>query len=202
MDLDCAPLTFPQLALIVGAAWSLWVFLRNNRVNTAELLLQIETQYSQLLPALLDYEFTDRYLSKLLPALQKQTARPPKPLNEEELARLEALDRLLRFFVVCARIRRLRVDAGYIDRLNAWYLIVLTNPNRPELVEYVRRFWPTVYFWSLEAGQPWPKRLLTRLATLPTRIAMWWRGAPNRGGAPLHGAAGRVSPASVSTAAP
>jgi hypothetical protein len=74
-------------------------------------------------------------------------------------------------------VRRLRVDSRVLDPMCAWYLRVMCDPKeRPELREYIRRYWPTVFFWSDLAGLPWPRRLFRFVKQIPRRCQFWWAG--------------------------
>jgi len=176
LDIFNDVLLFPTIGLVIGAVWSFWVFSRNNRIKAAEILLQLEKDYSTHLETLLKMESSQEYDSLYKGAIQKQIENPLKELSKEERKNMDDLEAALRYFYVCAYIRELGVDSGYVDRLNAWYLRLLTDKKHPELREYVKRYWPSVYYWAPLAAKPWPKQLFIYTAQVPERLKIWWIG--------------------------
>ena len=172
------------IATPLGALWALLTFHRNNRSKAAEILINIETEYSRHIPTLLQLENMTDYSNIYRRALNISLYRVPGPYSPDESKAIDGLEAALRHFFVCANVRRLSVDAGAIDRLCAWYLRVFVtdrdeagNIRRPELRDYIQRYWPSVYFWAQLAPEPWPKRAIIYLLQIRERVHYWWTGS-------------------------
>jgi hypothetical protein len=177
---------------LFSAIWAIVIFRRNNRIKAAEILLNIEKEYSRHIPALLELEHLRDYDRMYRPALKIAVRESIAQYTSDQSAAINRLEAVLRHFAMCAHVRRLGVDAGAIDRLCAWYLRVMVtdvdengHSIRPELREYIRRYWPTLYLWAPLAPAPWPRRLLIRCGQLNERLKFWWSGswAQRRGSA-------------------
>lgn len=169
------------LALLAATIVGLRSFIKNNRIKAAEIVLAIENGYSQHVPVLLKLEYIEDYRKCFQPALEAALADGTPEYEKEESNAIDDLERCLRFFVVCSAVQRLRVDAGTVDRLCSYYLRVLYTPDtRSELWQYIRRYWPVIYFWAPLAGKPFPKRCVIHLRQLPERVRFWWNGVGPR----------------------
>lgn len=179
---------FGLAVTVCGAMWALLSFRRNNRIKAAEILISIEKDYGSHIPVLLEIEDLNTYAKKYRYALFLVLEDKLAELTEDDNKEIQKLEAVLRHFFVCANVRWLSVDAGAIDRLCAWYLRVLVTDKqldkdgnivdkRPELREYIRRYWPTIYFWAPLAPEPVPKRLLIIIRQLNERRKSWWSGS-------------------------
>jgi hypothetical protein len=163
--------------LVLSGLWAILTFWRNNRIKAAEILLSIETAYSRHIGTLLKIEYMLDYEANFKAAVRKAAYDPNVVYDNEESAAINELEDVLRHFFMCSHVRRLHVDSGTVDRLCAYYLRVLCSESRPELREYIRRFWPTIYFWSDLAGKPWPRRMVIRVKQILPRLKIWWSGS-------------------------
>jgi len=170
---------------IFGGLWAIWTFARSNRTKAAEILIDIEKAYGTHIPTLLAIESVETYDGRFKNALAIELGWKTGTKSSQERRDLKKLESALRHFFVCGNVRRLSVDAGSINHLCAWYLYVMVMDKaegarvvkRPELRAYIRRFWPSVYFWAALAYQPLPKRMLVYLSQVPERINYWWTGS-------------------------
>lgn len=165
------------VGVVVGSFWTLWVYTRNNRIKTAEFLLQLEKEYATHIETFLALEYDADYKRRFKNALKKQITESPDPLSPKESQDLNKLESALRFFFVSLSIKWLRLDAGYVDCLNAYYLRKLRK--HPELSTYVEMYWPQLFFWSDLAGRPLPVRLWRYAKQLPARWNCYWHGCDN-----------------------
>lgn len=178
------------IVVVIGGYWALHSFSRNNRIKAAELMLAAEKEYAQHIDVLLSIENMTSYNGFWRGALSEASKGSPSlaPLQIENINKLEAA---LRHLFVSNSIRSLGVDAKSMGKLHAWYLNVLVTDasngklRRPEMREYIKLYWPTVYFWAELNGLPFPKRLQKLIAQVPDRIALYWqspqiRDAANR----------------------
>lgn len=162
------------LVVVLGAAWTLWVYTRNNRVKTAEFLLQLEGEYAKHQNTFLSLETQQDYEARFKWALIKCTRNPADPLSDVESRNISQVEAALRFLYVGLAIKQLELDAGYCEWLNAYYLRKLTACE--DLSRYIEMYWPSLFYWSQLAGRPAPSRLLIYAKQIPGRWRCYWYG--------------------------
>lgn len=160
--------TLGVIGILGGALWTIWVYSRSNRIKTAEFLLQLEKEYTNHIETFLAIEYDNDYKERFFSALQKQIRKPSGTLTDTESKDINTLEAALRFFFVSLSIKWLRLDSGYLDHLNCYYLRKLRS--RDELSKYVEMFWPQLYFWSELAGRPFPIRCWRYMWQVPARL--------------------------------
>ncbi len=171
---DWAPISGIGLAVATGL-WTVWVYYRNSRVKAAELLHTLEKEYTSHLDTFSILDNKADYDEKLKASLQKQIVIPPVKLEPDELEYMQKLDAAIRFLFLSLTIKRLKLDWGYIERLNAYYLRKLRKYE--DLSKYVEMYWPQVFFWSQLAGRPLPKKCVIYICQLKPRLRAWWHGS-------------------------
>lgn len=164
------------VGVIVAAPWAIVTFRRSNRIKAAEIILALEASYKEHIDTLLQIEYLDEYIKIFKPALERMLSGAPS-LTPQQSKAIDKLERVLRYFFSCVHVRRLRVDSSALAPMCAWYLRVMCDSQeRPELREYIRRYWPAVFFWSELVGLPWPRRVLRFTRQIPNRCQYWWVG--------------------------
>jgi hypothetical protein len=164
------------LVVVVGAPWALVTFRRNNRIKAAELFLKLEDECHQCLPTLLKLESLDDYKETYKAALAKSIPSGPRQYTRPQSNAIDEVEKVLRHFHACYHVRRLGVDAGALDRTYSYYLKMCVSDQRSELRDYLKHFWPNVFFWAQCIGEPWPKRVYIRAKQAWPRTHVWWRG--------------------------
>lgn len=166
-------------AAILGGGWALWTFDRNRRTKAAEILVNLEKEYTaNIIKHLLEIEYLSKYHERYRGALKKvqeSVGTGKLQFTQEESASINDLETVLRHFFLCRRLRRLGVDGLTLDASHTYYLHVLTNvEKRPELVWYIKRYWPTVFEWAEECRTPPIVRPWLHLKRVPKRIGQWF----------------------------
>jgi hypothetical protein len=123
-------------------------------LKTADMLLEMEKEYRQVLPICLEFEIPQSYDEKIVPILKKIISGHPADakLSHEEMTTLEQLDKAMRFFYVCSVLNgELHVEQNVIARVYYYYLTMLVDPGRREVLsQYVREFFPRLHAWLEE----------------------------------------------------
>lgn len=176
-------------AVFVTVVGTIYTVHRNNRFKAAELLLSIEKEYSKHIHTLLMLENLDDYKAEFQRAIKISIYEIKDRLNPEESKAIDNLEAALRHFYVSTNVKSFGIDRGGINKLYAWYLRVLVTDIddenvfiRPELREYIRRYWPKIYFWALLATVPWHVRIIKYFQIIPERLKVWskaeWAAPP------------------------
>lgn len=164
------------LAVVVGAPWALVTFRRNNRIKAAELLLKLEDECHQCLPTLLRLEYLTDYKAIYKEALAASIHSGSTQYTRAQSTAINDVEKVLRHFHACYHVRRLGVDAGALDRTYSYYLKMCVSDQRFDLRDYIKHFWPNVFFWAQRVGEPWPKRVYIHAKQIWPRASVWWRG--------------------------
>jgi hypothetical protein len=162
----------------------------NNRIKASELLISLEIEYKEHIKVVTEIEFVKIYDSKYKPYLEKD----PKDLKPEDIEIGIQLESAIRYFYLCSKIGKLGVTNGHIQFMSAYYLRVLVyevkkeaswkarlNPcneekyKRPELRNYMYKYWHGVYFWAPHARRPWPARIFIYIRQIPFRLRFWFK---------------------------
>jgi hypothetical protein len=165
--------------VVVGALWAVYTFWANTRSKHAELLLKLEENYRNHLPTMLRLEYLREYKASVLPALQRANStsdtsdRDEVGYTESESKAIDSLELVLRHFLMAGHLRDLGVARSSIDRSHSYYLRLFVNDDHKDLRVYLRRYWPTVYFWAGLAGRPWAIRGVLFVAQVPQRLRVW-----------------------------
>ncbi|MBK6940541.1 MAG: hypothetical protein IPH13_10120 [Planctomycetes bacterium] len=176
--------------LIIGGAFALSQYWHSQKVKAAEFLLTLEKEYAPHMKVLLRVEYDETYNNILRIPITKQIVAPAMRLNREESDVIDELESALRFFFTSRAIMELRVDIGYIDRMNAYYLRKLRS--RPEIAKYMEMYWPALYFWSELIARPWFRRWPIYCSQIRARFKNYAYGSDalaRRGVKPFSGSA-------------
>ncbi|WP_439644152.1 hypothetical protein, partial [Gemmatimonas sp.] len=75
-------------------------------------------------------------------------------MRKKEDRALKELESALRHLHICWHVRGAGSHARAIDDAYRYYLQLVVSDKRPELRDYVQRFWPNIYQWGkrLEVG--------------------------------------------------
>lgn len=174
-DLGEASTLLAAAATVVTAGVALLAFIRNNRIKAAETIVSLERDYSVHVKTLSELEdstvYDTYYREALKAALANESMQKPK-----DRKRIAAVDGALRYFFVCERVRRLGIDSGTLDPLCRHYLRRFIQDDRADLREYMRKYWPSLFFWAPLASSPWPKRAVIVGSQALPRFRAWWAG--------------------------
>lgn len=159
---------------LIAALWAVSTFRRNNQLKSAEILANLEKDYSKHINTLLDLENLSTYEVFYRPYIKKALSKRESNLAVVNCPKIIRLEAALRHFYVCCSVRKLGVNLRAIDALCAYYLTVFVDKkNRRHLSLYVRRYWPTVYFWAPLAITPWPMAIWIYLKQIRERFKFW-----------------------------
>jgi len=161
-------------AIVIAAPWALITFRRSNRIKTAELILDLEEECKEHVKTLVALECSEDYDRDFKRALEKSLQTKPH-YTEKQDDSIDKVEAMLRHLHTCYHVRRLGV-ANELDNTYRYYLKLCVSDRRPELRDYVKYFWPNIYFWAQAAVEPWPKRFLPVIKQLPDRVGIWWLG--------------------------
>lgn len=172
------------LVAIIAGCWAILTFIRNNRIKAAEILIRIEKEYYLHVETWMKIEFESDYQEYYSQALKKAIGDSSDPYTPEEDKEIANIEKALQLLFVCLNVRRLGVDSGAINRLCSYHLRLIVKRDeqdpsqyvRPELNQYVRRYWKTVYDWAETVGYPWPKRIGKVIRRWPSQLRYWWNG--------------------------
>jgi hypothetical protein len=132
--------------VVIGGIAGLVQYLKGLRLEGAKILLTMEEEFREILPTYSLIEGQHPYQAIVAPLLRKIDAG--QPLNAEEQAVVDRLDRCFRFFYLCSVLNRdLGVDEGALNRAYYHYIGDLLDENRPELCAYLREFYPRLCRW-------------------------------------------------------
>jgi len=163
------------VALVLGGGWALWTYDRNRRIKAAEILVELEKEYQErVIRTLLAIEYSETYEKYFRNALIKVRDAPESIFTTLESENVDHLERVLRHFFLCARLRGLGVDNGALNISYKYYLGVMTSKERCELVWYMKTYWRRVFEWAQECMAPPWKRPLLRLTRIPSRLKYWF----------------------------
>lgn len=169
------------ITIVIGGFWALHCFSRNNRIKAAELLLSAEKEYARHIEVLFSIENMTNYDREWRDALRKAINGSPN-LTRRQIKNFIKLEAALRHLFVSNSLRSLGVDVNSMGKLHAWYLNVLVTETcngtlrRPEIREYIKLYWPGVYFWAEQNGLPFPKRFIKILGQIPLKLDIYWNG--------------------------
>lgn len=174
----------------LGLILAIVAYRTNNRIKASELLISLEREYKEHIKIVTEIEFMEIYDSKYKPYLEKD----PKDLKPEDIAIGIQLESAIRYFYLCSKIGKLGVTNGHIQFMSAYYLkvfvyetkkgtswLVNLNPyikdkyKRPELRNYMYKYWHGVYFWAPHARRPWPARIFIYIRQIPFRLGFWFK---------------------------
>jgi hypothetical protein len=154
------------------------------------MLINLEKRYGELQENMLAIEDLAEYERSMKAAVIKALEVGSVRYTDKESAAIDKLEKVLRHFYLCWAVRRLGVDAGTLSKMCGWYLRVIVcdedkdgRIRRPELRNYVMKYWPSLYQWALMISVPFPLRVWRRIRFLPSRLRSWWSGSavrPNR----------------------
>lgn len=163
------------IGAVVGGVFALVAFWNSNRIKSAELLVSMEKDYARLIPALLQIERDQDYEEEYKVAIEKSLFTNTARMTPKEVRRMDKLEAMLRYFHMCNGVRNLGVNKKAMQQLCHYYLRVLVPDNseidgkpyysdkkRPELVRYVRVYWPSVYIWAVQTF--WQNREIDPIA--------------------------------------
>ncbi len=173
----------------LGLILAIVAYRTNNRIKASELLISLEIEYKEHIKVVTEIEFVKIYESKYRPYLEKD----PKDLKPEDIEIGIQLESAIRYFYLCSKIGKLGVTND-IQFMSAYFLRVLVyevkkeaswkarlNPcneekyKRPELRNYMYKYWHSVYFWAPHARRPWPARILIYIRQIPFRLGFWFK---------------------------
>jgi hypothetical protein len=161
------------LAVGMGGGWALFLFGQDRRQRAGQSLLALEADCRQLLPTFLAIENSATYVERFATPLQKSIDlqlprrdgedRPPE-LEWAEAEELLKIERVLRHLHICRHVRGAGSYARTIDLAYSYYVQLVNAPEREELREYVRIFWPGLSDWSylLSRRHPFEREALRR----------------------------------------
>lgn len=136
--------TVSGVAVLAGGVWALNNYFKAQRLKAAEILLKMEEEFRLIQPTYLWIENGSLYKRKLRPALHRLLDNDDPEDDDAEV--LAAIDRCLRFFVLCKVLNQdLGVEGNTLLRAYYYYLGVLakvTDPRTkdPKAGEAVRKF--------------------------------------------------------------
>jgi hypothetical protein len=141
--------------VIVAGFWAVTTFQYGNKIKAAELLVKQEESYMRdALPTLLALEYTPDYNAKYKLAIERANAAhesgssSQEGYSADESKAIDNLEKMLRHFLTSAFISGKKIDHGLMDEAYAYYLRFFRQPDRTELADYIRYYWPTVYVWT------------------------------------------------------
>ncbi|HXR39457.1 MAG TPA: hypothetical protein VN776_10210 [Terracidiphilus sp.] len=121
------------------------------RLKAADMLLEMEKEYREVLPVCIEFEMGETYDTLIKPILTEIAAKEYEKaeLSEQQLNKLKQLDRALRFFYACSVLNgELQVEQDVIGRVYYYYLSILADPDRgKELSQYVEEYYPRLHDW-------------------------------------------------------
>jgi hypothetical protein len=137
----------------------LLTYRQNAKVRAADLLLKLEERFNSLGSKLAFLEYK-RNCYDPIKGILTSFSQDPDNLSESERQTLRDIDECIRFFYICSlhagetvhSLRRSRWSAllttSRLPHAYYYYLKKFHDPeNRPELGEYVRRFYPNLWKW-------------------------------------------------------
>jgi hypothetical protein len=143
------------LAVGIGGIWALKKYADGQRLKAGEILLRTEEEFREILPIYGEIDDRATYDALVKPLLKKINAN--KSLTSVEVASLAAIDRCLRFFVVCAVLdKELNIERKSLVRCYHYYVGILVNDdrksafNRKDLIKYVEDFYPILHGWATD----------------------------------------------------
>jgi len=147
---------------IISGAFLLLSFLityrHNVRVRASDLLLKLEEHFNTLGSKLAFLEYKQTCYEPIKDILTRFTARPDN-LSEGERKTLSDIDECIRFLYICTLQSGNKIQSNRSSRIAFfnpsrlphayhYYLNKLNDQvGRPELVAYVRAFFPTLSAW-------------------------------------------------------
>jgi hypothetical protein len=160
------------IGVVIGGSFALvrWFAERNDRATT--ILLELERKFCER--AIMKgreyvedggrYNFVKKELLQYAvqssvegtkPAAASSKAEPQgQPSLEKEIDGCEAIDALLRFYVVLSGVRHAKqVPDASLSTCFRYWLCHYYNPERTEFKEYVDRYYPTLRIWLAKARQ-------------------------------------------------
>ncbi len=137
-------------AVVVGGIVGLRRYRHSLRIKAGELLLAMEVEFRHVFPTCLEIEVSASYDERFRPLL-KAVAREERP-SAEDLERLKALDRCLRFFYLCTVLHTdLKIEQAILARSYYWYArLLIDSERRPELATYVHQNYRRLSAWLHE----------------------------------------------------
>ncbi len=133
----------------------LLTYLQNAKVRAADLLLKLEERFNGLGSKLAFLEYK-RECYDPIKGILTSFSKDPDSLSERERDTLRDIDECIRFFYICSlhaggKLRSIRRNQWTTSRLPHAYYYYLDKlndqENRPELYEYLRRFYPNLSNW-------------------------------------------------------
>jgi hypothetical protein len=133
--------------------------------------MKTEPTHRRLLPTCLDIEMPTTYgrLAAILDHVSYDRARPLEPQDQRRLA---AVDRCLRFFYLCIVLDTLGVEQVAIVRQYYFYFLLIGDPEKRELHQYMRTYYPHLFAW-LQYHRPFLRYFQETRVWKPTRWRAW-----------------------------
>lgn len=138
------------LGLLGAALWALYTFRKQLKLRAADILMQVEEEFRKIQPTLERLDNLRTYQETFQSTLSKVVTTGLPSLDDPEVSILFEIDKCLRFFYFCTTLNRyLGVDQGVLAKAYYYYLRALADDkNRPELYEYMRISYPTLFAWT------------------------------------------------------
>jgi len=134
-------LVFAVIAGIISAIWTISSYAKSNKIKAAEIFFNIEKNFYNHIPFLLEIENKDTY-----PAIE-ESLRKDSNYSTSDIETYQKLDSLFRHFTTCYQIVKLNIDNKTIETSYKYYLDVFINPEREEIRKYVRNYFHIVNEW-------------------------------------------------------
>jgi len=177
------------LALISAVA----LYMTNNRIKASELLISLEKEYKEHIKVFSEIESIQIYDLDYKPYLAKVN-KDKVELNQDEIEFGIKLELAIRYLYLCSKIGKLGVTKGHIQFMSAYYLKVFVYEvkkdaswkarlnlldeekyKRPDLRDYMYKYWHGVYFWAPHTRRPWPARIIIYIRQIPFRLGFWFK---------------------------
>lgn len=147
-------LTVSSLAAILGAMGTIMTalilflgFRKSNRTKAAEIYYNLELNFKEHIPILLDIEYAKDYKNKIKTAIRNVKNQCTTKKDDKVIIQL---DRMFRHFNTCYQIKKLEIDNGKIDGAYRYYLDLFAKRKRHKLRKYIKNYWKSVDAWITE----------------------------------------------------
>lgn len=170
---------FSGIGILLTGVFAFFTYRKNTKLKAAELLIELEKEFREnILPIYVEIETASMYENKYIPAIKNAlrklpigTAKDSKekrsvvpsvsnaPSQEEQpkpdLSAITDLDKLLRFFVLCKQLSKLKVDNSSIIDTYWFYLGILIDRNT-EITIPRNKVISLLYQKKIPLSEKWP----------------------------------------------
>jgi hypothetical protein len=138
---------------VIGGIWILIQYREGTRLKAAETLLKVEEEFRNVIPSFERIEILSTYQSEIVPVISAYLDK--LPIDETDLQKLIALDRMFRFLYMCSVLdHTMRGESGRALQKAYYYYLGMLLPEslsaRPELLKYTAGEYPRLTRWVAE----------------------------------------------------